>query len=355
MPNDQYDYRYKLRNEIVDTDVLSQAKKLLDQRFPFCLVNVPGIKKTLLFSGISATQPEVGPYLIMQDWDGKDKSYFSPEINHSPNKVLDTFSIPDHTSFAAYSAHFEKFQEAFANKGIRKAILSRILNVKRPAQFNPIEAFAKLCESRKDTFNYLVLHPTQGLWMGASPEILLRKERENAQTVSLAGTQPKSKEKYIWNEKELEEQELVSEHIRSILRNAEIKNLKEVGPNTSEAGDVAHLKTTFDFEIEPDLNPLDMVDQLHPTPAISGLPVAKATELIKQTESHKRQLYTGYLGLVDNDGIDIYVNLRCMQIHCDKISIFVGGGITDKSILEDEWLETEAKAKTMKNILDEPK
>jgi isochorismate synthase len=334
---------------------MNQAQNLLDRQLPFCLIRLPNTESPLLLSGFQTSKPEDGPYVKSQDWDGKYKSYFSLDSNHSSVKVLDTFAIPGHTSFEDYSQQFEKFQKAFINDGIRKAILSRVINVDRPKQFEPLTAFAKLCEARKDTFNYLLADPYQGRWMGASPEILLKKRGERGQTVSLAGTQAKSEGKYIWQEKEREEQELVSEHIRSVLQKAEITNMKEVGPNTSEAGNVAHLKTTFDFDFSSDLDPLNLVDQLHPTPAISGLPVADATKLINQTESHQRQLYTGYLGLVNNDCIDIYVNLRCMQIHADQISIYVGGGITKKSILEDEWLETEAKAKTMKNIVDESK
>lgn len=326
---------------------------MLDKHIPFCLVKLPGTEQPIFFPGSLELQPEEGPYLILQEWERNERCYFSLQANNQTSEVLDTYTVPNDTTFEDYGQQFEKFQKAFAEDGIRKAILSRISNVNRPTLFNPIEAFAKLCVSRKDTFNYLLLHPKNGLWMGASPEILLKKKGIDGQTVSLAGTQPKSEEEYTWNEKELEEQELVSEHIRSVLQKAEITDFKETGPTNAEAGNVAHLKTTFDFEFKSGLSPLGLTEKLHPTPAISGLPVSEATKLINQTESHSRLLYTGYLGLVDNEDMDIYVNLRCMQIHSNEISIYVGGGITNKSVLEDEWQETEAKAKTMKNIIDE--
>ena len=74
----------------------------------------------------------------------------------------------------------------------------------------------------------------------------------------------------------------------------------------------------------------------------------KAYEIL---ESHTRELYTGYIGLFDELQTHCYVNLRCAKLIDDEIFAYVGGGITDESIPELEWKETENKSKTLFDLL----
>ena len=64
-----------------------------------------------------------------------------------------------------------------------------------------------------------------------------------------------------------------------------------------------------------------------------------------------RELYCGYLGLMDNDNTEIFVNLRCAKIYHNKLSLYVGGGITAESNPEDEFHETEIKAETLLSVI----
>ena len=94
------------------------------------------------------------------------------------------------------------------------------------------------------------------------------------------------------------------------------------------------------------------IRDLHPTPAVCGLPKEKSLDIIYKTEPYDREYYAGYLGMVENDSVDFYVNLRCMKIYENAAALFVGGGITANSDAKKEWQETELKAKTLLNILD---
>ena len=87
---------------------------------------------------------------------------------------------------------------------------------------------------------------------------------------------------------------------------------------------------------------------MHPTPAVCGLPKEKALDLIYKTEPYDREYYAGYLGMVEKDTVDFYVNLRCMKIYENTAALFVGGGITANSVAKKEWEETELKAETLK-------
>ena len=91
---------------------------------------------------------------------------------------------------------------------------------------------------------------------------------------------------------------------------------------------------------------------LHPTPAVCGLPKEEAKQFILDNELYNRDFYTGFLGELNLKGqTNLYVNLRCMQLKDNRISIYVGGGITADSNAENEWEETVIKAKVMKNAL----
>jgi len=140
-------------------------------------------------------------------------------------------------------------------------------------------------------------------------------------------------------------------------------------PTTSIAGNVVHLKTEIGGTINTRLcDVLCLIKKLHPTPAVCGLPKDDAKKFIKNYENYDREFYAGFLGEINfsedffnqeikeinkstKKNTDLYVNLRCMKIVEDIVSIYVGGGITIDSIPEEEWKETQYKAETLMQIL----
>lgn len=95
-----------------------------------------------------------------------------------------------------------------------------------------------------------------------------------------------------------------------------------------------------------------LINALHPTPAVCGLPKAVAEAFILQNENYDRSYYSGYLGELNlNERTSLFVNLRCVELENNLASIYVGGGITADSIPENEWEETVSKAEVMKKVL----
>ena len=182
---------------------------------------------------------------------------------------------------------------------------------------------------------YLVNLPGAGLWMGATPEVLLQSKGKTLETVSLAGTQSRRDDSdYRWATKEIEEQAFVSRYMLDVFYKFNIHPYTTQGPETLESGNVAHLKTSFNFSakrVEDRLG--DFVAELHPTPAVCGLPKSKAQRFISTIERHERRYYSGYLGPWRmNDCIRLFVNLRCMEITVDRYMLYAGGGITGRRI-----------------------
>jgi isochorismate synthase len=133
------------------------------------------------------------------------------------------------------------------------------------------------------------------------------------------------------------------------LKNYGINNFNQKGPETVAAGKIAHLRTVFQFPVSEIKNKIGkLVKELHPTPAVCGLPKEKAFDLILTTEKHKRRFYTGFLGPVNQNGnTDLFVNLRCAELGENTMNIYVGGGLTASSVAENEWEETIRKSQTL--------
>ena len=95
----------------------------------------------------------------------------------------------------------------------------------------------------------------------------------------------------------------------------------------------------------------DLINDLHPTPAVCGVPKSLCISIIQDIEGFDRSFYAGYSKVDINDTIFYFVNLRCGRLFKNNAELFVGGGITALSSPEKEWRETELKADAlMSNI-----
>ncbi len=237
---------------------------------------------------------------------------------------------------------------------LSKVIISRLIPFERRSE-SLGQLYMQLRSQTPNAFVYLVNLPESGIWMGATPEVLLKSNGKTMETVSLAGTQNRRDDSsYSWHTKDIEEQAFVSRYMLDVFYRFNIHPYSTQGPETLESGKVAHLKTSFIFSAKKIAGKLgDFIAELHPTPAVCGLPKSKADRFISKIEKHDRRYYTGYLGPWRlNDSVRLFVNLRCMEVTPDKYLLYSGGGITDKSVPEDEWDETNNKARTLLSAIE---
>jgi len=253
-------------------------------------------------------------------------------------------------SEADYQQSFEIFLKSLTEGKHEKLVLSRTKSISRSESFSPGRAFMEACRKYIYSYVYLFHTPKSGTWMGSTPEILLSGEGSDWKTIALAGTQFSPSKCVEWDEKNRKEQELVSFYIKERL--ASIGVIPSVqGPYTVKAGDLVHLRTDFLFSLPDKKAQGSLLKLLHPTPAVSGLPKESAYRFILENEGYDRRYYSGFLGLLNSSGkSDLYVNLRCMSIGKDYLTLFAGGGLLASSTLEEEWKETEYKLRTMLTI-----
>ena len=249
--------------------------------------------------------------------------------------------------------------QAIKGKRFNKLVLSRTKVVSLSDDFNVVRTFEKVCEEYPNVLAYLFSVPKIGTWMGATPEILVSIAQDNIlHTVALGGTQvmtPENLNHPAWKRKELEEQAFISRYIANCFKKIGIKKFNQEGPRTILAGDLLHLKTNFSVDLNALPSPQvgsELLELLHPTPAVCGIPKEEAAVYITENEGYERQFYTGFLGPIGiNDESHIYVNLRCMQLYQSQAILYVGAGITKESDPDKEWLETEAKCQTLLKVI----
>ncbi|MGE5942928.1 MAG: chorismate-binding protein [Flavobacteriales bacterium] len=285
-------------------------------------------------------------------------------------------STRSETSFEDKLNHInliKKGIEAVKNNQFTKVVLSRKETVQL-SENNPISIFKRLLNTYPLAFVYCWYHPKVGLWLGATPETLLKIEGNRFSIMALAGTQDyEGSMEVVWKNKEINEQQIVTDFIVEHLRPS-VENLKISETETVKAGNLLHLRTMISAQLKAEVTNLkQLISDLHPTPAVCGFPKAEAKKFILENEPYNRDFYTGFLGELNFETIiapksskknienrayavikkstQLYVNLRCVQIQENHAHIYIGGGITETSNAEAEWEETVSKSKIIKNIL----
>jgi isochorismate synthase len=238
----------------------------------------------------------------------------------------------------------------------QKVVLSRTKRSALPSNFELYTLFMVLCEAYPQAFVYTFSIPGEGTWVGATPETLIQVEAgKTFRTVALAGTQSHLPERPLsqapWTQKEIAEQALVSRYIINCFKKIRLREFEEQGPRTVVAGHLIHLQTDFVVDMEatnfPQLGTV-MLDLLHPTSAICGMPQPPAQAFLLAQEGYERGFYSGYLGPVNiADASRLFVNLRCIQLTAQEAIAYAGAGITEDSDPRKEWLETEMKCQTV--------
>ncbi|MDR1882369.1 MAG: isochorismate synthase [Prevotella sp.] len=253
-------------------------------------------------------------------------------------------------SFALYSSVYDTFYSALTAGKLQKLVLSRTFDVNRKFDFSAGASFRKACTKYAENFVFLCNTPETGAWMGISPELLVSEQNGVYKTVALAGTKGLGIEK--WDDKNRREQQIVVDYMRRQL-NEQGGDIVQTGPFTAQAGNMEHLKTKFSFTLKDNCKIGDLLDLLHPSPAVCGFPKGSAFDFILKNESCERKYYSGFVGPLDMEGSSrLYVNLRCMQIGKDILRLYAGGGMLSSSELESEWEETENKLQTILTVID---
>ena len=256
-----------------------------------------------------------------------------------------------------YKVDFANYHSQLEADKFRKIVLARCADEQMPNGVKPIDLFYRACQLYPRLFIALVDTEKSGCWLTATPEILLDGHGADWRTIALAGTMKLEGdqldgegETLTWSTKNIQEQRIVATYITECLEQF-TDDFREEGPRTVRAANLVHLRSDFTFKLADNNKIGDLLQALHPTPAVCGLPKREAFKFIVKNEHTPRRYYSGFMGPVAQENTHLYVSLRCMNIDGDVCHLYAGGGLLKDSVEEQEWLETEAKMETMKKLL----
>lgn len=254
----------------------------------------------------------------------------------------------------------------FANSNLQKVVLGRTVELTFEKN---LDIGALLCQLAAQnptalTFALQTLQPphsSETYLIGASPEMLISKRGSNIRMQPMAGTLPRSTDQHINNQRIQQLQQSTKDHhehqimIQDIQKRLSPLCNKLDVPNTPEVittSTLLHLATPIQGELkDPALSILDLVEILHPTPAVCGVPQDQARAFISEHEP-ERGLFAGTVGWCDTKGNgDWAVTIRCAECTEKKLKLFAGAGVVKGSTPQQECAETAAKFRTMLRAL----
>ena len=258
-----------------------------------------------------------------------------------------------------YIRDFKHFHACLKTNVFKKIVISRCLEIEKSAGEDPVGLFETACRLYPRLFIALVYTPQSGMWLTATPEILLEGDNSRWRTIALAGTMrlegdalQGEGETARWSAKNIEEQRYVASYIYDCLKTF-ANDIHEEGPRTVRAANLVHLRSDFTFTLFNSARVGELLHALHPTPAVCGLPKEEALRFILENEHTPRLYYSGFMGPLQLQGAThLYVSLRCMQITDTHYRLYAGGGLLKESVEEQEWQETEAKLDTMRALIN---
>lgn len=262
-------------------------------------------------------------------------------------------SIPN---FEGYTSMVNNAIKLLNLRIVDKVVLSRILNIESNNQINALNLFLNLNQQNPLSYNFYIPIDNNFL-IGASPELLIRKENQKIISMPLAGTMPRSpnesedifaKRTLFNSHKDRYEHDFVIKHINTLLK-PYCSELNLSDPFLFSTPMLWHFATKINGLLKDNfVNSLSLACLLHPTPALCGTPYLPAIELINNIEPFERNFFGGIVGWCDSMGNGEWVVvIRSGMISSNKIKLFAGAGIVPESDPELEWKETEAKLNTM--------
>lgn len=352
------------------TDLFLKVKVHQGQNLPFVIYSKPGSDEIVgLFQvndHVYRTENFTETGFLMAPFDGENFVLIPEEHSEIIVEKFEKPAVSEEVAVSeAYDESAKQHFEDLVEKGVaairsglfKKVVLSR--KEKVAGTNKDVEhLFPRLLAHYPTAFKYCFYHPKIGMWMGATPEQLLKVKDYQMHTVALAGTQVyQGTENVHWEPKEIEEQHFVTEFILDNLKDWASEEIIS-SPYTARAGNLLHIKTDISAQLKDKESLKQVLEILHPTPAVCGLPKNLAKDFILDEEGYDREFYSGFLGELNknfstgrSEHSDLYVNLRCMKIKKENIHLYIGCGITKDSVPEKEFFETLNKSMTMKKIL----
>ena len=239
---------------------------------------------------------------------------------------------------------------------LEKVVLAREVEVHAPRRHDPAAVLGLLREAFPSSFVYAVGRG-EATFIGATPELLIRREGQRASTVALAGSARRSAdpavddhlgEQLLHSDKDREENAIVARRIARTLRPHAVWVTTSPEPVLVRVAIIQHLAAPIRAQLASPIGAIELAGLLHPTPAVGAEPAAAALDLIPALEGFDRGWYAGPVGWTDASGDgEFCVALRCALLRERVAHCYAGCGIVRDSSPAAELAESEIKLEVM--------
>ena len=293
--------------------------------------------------------------------DADDPPPFEQVVGGSAHEPFAEIQLREVPASDGYEDAVRRAVARIRRGDLRKVVLARTVEVEGNRAFDPRLLAHRL--RAVDPHAYTFAMPTEhGVIVGASPELLISRHGSEVRSNPLAGSAPRSgdadedranADALVASSKDQEEHAIVVDAVAETLGRFCAELTWDPEPVLRETPNVWHLSTRFRGVLrDPAVSALDLVAELHPTPAVAGDPTGIALDIIDQLEPFDRDRYAGPVGWVDANGDGEWaIALRCAELRGDRAILYAGAGIVAGSDPEQELDETERKFRSFLDAL----
>ncbi|MBT63750.1 MAG: isochorismate synthase [Puniceicoccaceae bacterium] len=242
-----------------------------------------------------------------------------------------------------------------------KIVLARGIELEADRPWQPLDTLNRLRERFAGCFTFSFAGGDARSFIGATPERLLQIRNGHLLTEAIAGSAPRGQSAgedakhardLLESEKDLHEHICVRDSILRRLERVGVTGIAEPQPQLLLLANVQHLRTRIQAEVGESVHLLDILPEMHPTPAVGGSPREQAVPCIAELEQMQRGLYAGVVGWFNhlNEG-EMIVGIRSALIDGKLARLYAGAGIVKGSDPDKEMRETEMKLRALLDVL----
>jgi isochorismate synthase len=261
-----------------------------------------------------------------------------------------------------WQAEVARAADSIQRDEFEKVVLARAVQLESDSDFRPSPALRRLAAHYRGCYLFAIARG-ESCFLGATPEQLLRLRGGELHTMSLAGSIRRGEtpeaddalgQSLLDSAKDRREQIVVTQAITEALGETCLSVRVAPEPKLLKLGNIQHLCTPITGQLASGYTIFDVIERLHPTPAVGGRPREAALQFIREHEQLDRGWYAGPVGWVNAAGEgEFAVALRSALLRGRTATLFAGCGIVADSDPEREYAESELKLKPMLSALTE--
>lgn len=249
---------------------------------------------------------------------------------------------------------------SFERERLKKIVLARKARYRFEDVLNPLALLERLEQQTTNCFHFMIQPSPKAAFVGATPERLFSRVGNILHTEAVAGTRPRGStdpiderlaERLLASGKDRKEHAYVRERIEQVLGLFSESVESDPEPSLLKLSRGQHLYTGFKALLREEVRDEDLLEALHPTPAVGGVPTEDALDAIRAWEPFSRGWYAGPLGWLGRDAADLCVAIRSGLVHDRHLDLYSGAGIVHGSDPDEEWSEIENKISDFIHIL----